>query len=360
MDMRDLIGSFGAQFGAADGAIVTDFGDPDAEAKAARESAVVVDRSGRGKLAFTGADRASFLHGMLTNTVGKLGEGEGNHTALTDAKGNTQADFRLYNWGDRLMSEFEPGVHAAVSAFLSRYIIADDVEIEDVTEAFGLVGVQGPEAARIVEAVTATAVDGLALDGHTASDATGVARIVRRSYTGEDGFDLWVEPDAAADVFRGVIDAGATPAGETALERLRIEAGVPRYGVDVDDGVVPLEGGLADTVDFAKGCFIGQEVLAKMNNLGRPRRYLVGMLVEGEAVPAPGTELFADGKTVGLVKSGTRSPAVGRTICLASVRRDSETAGTVLADEDGREYEVVDLPFYIGKSLEALQLNLSA
>ena len=316
------------------------------ELEAARSSAIVVDRSDRGKLVFTGEDRASFLHGMLTNTVEGLGEGEGNHSALTDVKGSTQSDMWVYNWGDRLMVETEPAVQQKVAEFLERYIIADDVTITDETSRLSIVGIQGPDAAKLVREISDIEID-LEPYGSTTIQIAGTsARICRRSYINVDGsgYDLWLEAGAEA-VFKAIVAAGATPAGEQALEILRIEAGIPRYGADVDERVVPLEGGLVDTVDFTKGCFIGQEVLGKMKNIGKPRRYLVGIEVESNDVPPGGTELTAAEKVVGLVKSGVRSDRLGKTICLASVRRGSEEPGTRLTGAGVWSCEVVSLPF---------------
>ena len=358
--LRELAEELGGQFEAAGGSGPDHYGDADAEVSAARSSAIVVDRSDRGKLAITGEDRASFLHGMLTNTVQGLVEGSGNHTALTDAKGNTQADLWLYHWGDRLIAETEPGLHAKVTTFLDRYIIGDDVTISDESEQTAIISLQGPDANKIASDLLDAPVD-LEMYGNVPANLAGKpARICRRSYTGEVGYDLWVAKDQAAQVFRSLVEAGATPAGDRAIEVLRIESGLPKYGVDVDDRVVPLEAGLADTVDFAKGCFIGQEVLAKMQNLGKPRRYFVGTVVEGVDVPDPETELESGGKVVGLIKSGLQSNTLGQTICLTSVRRGFESPGTRLTLPDGRACEVVTLPFVPGKSLNTNDLNVSA
>jgi folate-binding protein YgfZ len=337
---------------------VLHFGNPNDEYTAARERAVVVDRSNRGKLRFTGEDCVPFLHGMLTNTVQGLSKGSGNHSALTDVKGNTQADFWLHRVQEGVRVETEPGIQEKIAAFLDRYIIADDVEIKDETDNVGIISVQGPESQVIVERLVGSPVK-LDLNGNVMVDSvTGVEFLARRSYTGEDGYDLWVKAADTANVFRGLMEAGAVPAGQHVLEILRVESGVPRYGLDVDDRVVPLEGGLADTVDFTKGCFIGQEVLGKMKNIGKPRRYMVGILLEG--LLPPETELSLDGKVVGLVKSSAQSLTLGRTIGLASVRRGAEEPGTRFTVENGGTAEVALLPFVEGKSLTINDLNVSS
>jgi folate-binding protein YgfZ len=344
MNLRDLTERLGGSFASGEDVTPADFGDVNGEVSAARSTAIVVDRSPRGKLLFKGEDCASFLHGMLTNTVEGMSQGMGNHTALTDVKGSVQADAWLYHCGDGLVMETEPGVQEKVKTFLDKYVIADDVEIVDWTSPCAIIGLQGPRASEILEKVSG-AKPALEALGHTEvkiGDAD--VRLVNRSYTGEPGFDLWVANNAES-VFQLLVDEGVAPAGTRALEILRIEAGIPRYGVDVDDRVVPLEAGLSETVDFTKGCFIGQEVLGKMNNIGKPRRYLVGVEVDTDTAPEMETELTSEGKVVGLTKSGIRSERLGKTICLASVRRGSEELGTKLTGPDGCTCEVVELPF---------------
>lgn len=360
--MKDDLAALFAELDGVSGTSTDDsvlhFGNLNDEYMAAREGAVVVDRSRRGKLRFTGEDCVTFLHGMLTNTVQGLSLGSGNHSALTDVKGNTQADFWLHRVQEAIFVETEPGIHEKIAAFLGRYIIADDVEIKDETDPVGIIGVQGPESQVIVERLIGSPAQ-LAPNGNVVVDSvTGVAFLTRRSYTGEDGYDLWVRAADSANVFRGLMEAGAVPAGLDALEILRVESGLPRYGLDVDDRVVPLEGGLTDTVDFTKGCFIGQEVLGKMKNIGKPRRYMVGILLEG-LLPAE-TELSLDGKVVGLVKSSVQSMTLGRTIGLASVRRGAEEPGTRFTVENGGTVEVAPLPFVEGKSLTMNDLNVSS
>ena len=326
------------------------YGDVQSEYRSARTAAVVVDRSPRGKLLVRGSDRDRFLHGMLTNTVEGLGPDQGNHAAITDPKGSTQADLHLYRRGDHFLIETEPGLHPKVTEFLDRYLIGDDVEIEDVTERYAIVGVQGPDSPGLMNALGADVGE---LAPYASTPAGSVdATVVKRSYTGEIGYDVWVEADGAPGVWRSLVEAGASPAGEAAIEVLRVEAGLPKYGVDVDGRVVPLEGGMADTVDFEKGCFIGQEVLAKMQNLGKPRRYLVGVAVEGEDPIEPETEISVEGKKVGWTGSSVKSIALDRSIALASIRRGFEIPGQVVSLGDSGGGVITPLPFVKGGALE--------
>ncbi len=323
--------------------VAVDYGDAAAEYEAIRSNAALIDRSARGKLRVTGADRARFLHGMLTNTVEDVQPGKGNHTALTDPKGNTQADLHLYNRGEAMFLEFEPDLHTSAAAFLDRYLIGDDVSIEDVSESWSVLGIQGPLSTSVLE-VLGVEVPG---DDHEslAFPPCPDGWIVKRGYAADLGFDVWLPAEEGEATWTRLVEAGARPAGFGAVELRRIERGHPRYGVDVDDRVVPLEGGLADTVSFTKGCFIGQETLAKMQNLGKPRRYLVGLEVGSGRPPNRGTPVFNGEKEVGDVRSSTRSRALGRTIALASVRRGNEVPGTPLRLGEDGSATVSELPF---------------
>lgn len=342
--LREIQAEHGANWTRTDGdEVIGDYGDAAAEYEAIVKRVGLADRSARGKLRVTGADRAHFLHGMLTNTVEDLLPGEGNHSALTDPKGNTQADLHLFNRGEEIFLETEPGLQLAVAAFVDRFLIADDVVIKDVSGGWSILGVQGPGSIAVLATL------GVELPGEqygsVAMTTPQGGWIARRAYVAEVGFDIWVPTEEAGGLWVRLVEAGALPSGFAALELRRIERGQPRYGLDVDDAVVPLEAGLEDTVSFTKGCFIGQETLAKMHNLGKPRRYLVGLQVESEEPPATGTPIFNGDKEVGTVRSSARSVAIDSTIALASVRRGSEIPGTSLRLGETGRATVSELPF---------------
>ncbi len=323
------------------------YGDPALEYRAVRESAGIADRSARGKLRVTGSDRVRFLHGMVSNRVEGLAEGEGNYATLSNPKGQTLTDVWVHHRGEALALETEPGFQEKLYASLDRYLIADDVEMQDVTEALAILGVYGPRAGALVSGIFGDLPADLP-EHHTVSRAlngTEVA-ITARAPAGEPGYDLWVTAERAEPLWKALVDAGGRPVGFEALEVLRVEAGIPRYGVDVDERVIPLEAGLYSAVDFEKGCFIGQEAIAKMQNLGKPRRYLVGLHVETDTPPAPGTPVLVDKKEIGWVTSSLRSLALDRVVALASVRRGFQEAGRVVALEGEIRAEVAPLPFY--------------
>ena len=323
------------------------YGDPASEYAAVREAEGLVDRSDRGHLLVTGSDRARFLHGMLSNTVEGLETGAGNYATMTTPRGQTLSDVWVYCREEGFLLETEPGLQTKLMSSLDRYLVADDVRITDVTGLQATFGVHGPGSRALIARVL----------GEVSTDLAECQTVVRtlgrtevtvtaRSYSGEPGYDARIEADGALRLWNELISAGARPVGTQAMEALRIESGIPRYGVDLDERVVPLEAGLHHAVDFTKGCFIGQETIAKMHNLGKPRRFLVGLRLEADTVPPSETPLRDGEKQIGWITSSVRSPALGRVVSLASVRRGYEQPGLSLSLECGGRAEVVELPFY--------------
>ena len=345
--LQSIHDSLGAEFVEIGGwSLPAHYGNMASEYRALRISAGLFDASARGKLRVTGSDRARFLHGMVTNRVEGLEEGESNHAAMTDTRGNTLADLWIHDRGDTILLETEPGLQKKVAANLDRYLISDDVLIEDVTADFAVIGIDGPEAnARITDVIANTPSD--LTPGRTVTLCHQGAKVELTAYDPADRarFQLWIEPGGAVRLWTSLVEAGARPVGFEALEILRIEAGVPRYGADVDERAIPLEAGLFRAVDFNKGCFIGQETIAKMHHRGKPRKYLVGLLVERQTVAEPGTPILEGEKEIGRITSCARSPALSQVIALGSVRRGFEASGTVLSLKGGGRVEVTPLPF---------------
>ena len=332
------------RIGAAEAAV--HYGDAASEYATVREAAGLVDRSDRGHLMVTGSDRARFLHGMFSNTVEGLESGAGNYATMTTPRGQTLSDVWVYRRTEGFLLETEPGLQAKLMAALDRYLIADDVHIADVSATWATFGVHGPAARALIVRVLGEVSADLA-DCHTVVRDLGRAdaSVTARSYSGEPGYDLRIDAVHALRLWNALTSAGARPVGARAMETLRIESGIPRYGVDVDERVAPLEAGLHHAVDFNKGCFIGQETIAKMRNLGKPRRYLVGLRLEADTVPPAETPLRDGEKQIGWTTSGVRSPTLGRVVSLASVRRGYERPGRSLSVDGGGRAEVVELPF---------------
>ena len=322
------------------------YGDVEEEYWTLRQGVGIADHSARGKLLVTGTDRERFLNGMITRDVRRLGPSTGVYATATDAQGHTLADLWVHVRADAFILETEPGLEEKLHAGLDRFLIADDVEMKVATEDWAVLGLRGPKAAPLItEHVAGLPADLAANHSHAASCCGKDVVIVARPHNGEPGYELWLEPGSAAALWRDFVGAGARPVGSDALEVLRVEAGIPRYGAEITEQVTPLEAGLAHAVDFSKGCYIGQEVIAKMHHRGKPRRHLAGLLLDADTPTDPGMPITAEGKSIGQVTSCVRSPGLSQTIGLALIRRGFEEPGRIVALESGTSAEIVPLPF---------------
>jgi folate-binding protein YgfZ len=336
---------------------VAHHGDPLAEHGALGQAAGVLDLSFRSRLCLAGDDRIAFLHGQVTNDVKGLRVGEGCYAALVNARGRMQSDLNIFRLPDELLLDFEPGLAAAVSERLEKFVIAADVRIVDVSPHFGLLSVQGPKAAEVVRLL------GLGAEPperpmrwvSAAGSSLGEVYLVNQPRLGFAGFDLYVPVASLAALADKLLDAarriGGRACGWEAMEIARVEAGLPRFGADMDERSLPPEAGLeARAISYTKGCYIGQEVLARIRTYGQVARTLRGLVLAADlpALPVKGDQLFKDSKEVGQVTSAVRSPRFGRNIALACVRREVNREGTELQlrhDSDESKARVVELPF---------------
>lgn len=354
----------GARFSELNGGeIVADYGDRLAEHKALRESAGILDLSFRGRICLLGNDRIRFLHGQITNDVKKLGVGKGCYSAITSAKGKMESDLNIYNLHDEVLLDFEPGLTKKISQRLEKFIVADDVQIVDVAPHYGLLSVQGPKAAQVVSSVGL--LSGSALDETRSivkiSDTTlgeiYVANQPRIDPKGERkfGFDIFVPNDSLGAVADKLIaaakDIGGRACGWTAFETARIEAGIPRFGVDMDETNLPMECGIEQSaMSFNKGCYIGQEVLNRVHTIGHVNKELRGLRLSDDlkGQPQAKDKLFHNGKETGYITSVIKSPMLNANIALGYVRREANQIGTELtlkAADGENSVKIVELPF---------------
>ena len=320
--------------------------------QAARTHAALFD-SRRGRIVVSGRDRATYLQGLLTNDIPAVKEGQGCYAAYLTPQGRLISDLLVYELGDVLLLSLPLATKDVVLAKLDQFIFSEDVQLGDVTETFAGVVVVGPDAALAVHALTGTDVGTLAalpIHGNLRATVNGEPVIVLRvDDTGEPGFELLVPAATANDVRAQLVQAGTVEADEATAEQLRIEAGVPRFGQDMDEETIPLEAGIeARAISFTKGCYVGQEVIIRVLHRGHGRvaRKLVGLaLAPGGAVPSVGTLLLADGKEIGAVTSSAFSPALGHPIALGYVKRDFTEPGTTVSLAGEGDAQVVTLPF---------------
>jgi folate-binding protein YgfZ len=341
----------GARFGDADGWLVPmRYGEPVAEHAAVREGVGVIDRSERGKVEATGRDRASFFHGLLSNDIKGLAPGRGCPTALLDVHGKVTALLLVHCLADRLVLEMERRLLAPVLSTVDRYLFSEHVELEDVSAAWGLLTVAGPDARKTVEAALGQPLPELERHAHAEVwwDGHGL-RAVRGGESGEEEFDLWVPAGAAGRVWDRLREAGAQPVGREAWDVLRVEAGVVRHGADVDAGMLLLEAPLPDAYSLSKGCYLGQEVIARVTYRGHVNRKVVGLRFDDVRIPPAGAPVMAGDREVGRVTSAVVSPALRRGVGFAYLRREHAEPGTrveVRGPEGSLPAEVIALPFY--------------
>jgi tRNA-modifying protein YgfZ len=308
----------------------------DGQYRALREGAGIVERSGRGKLMVRGADGADYLQSQLTNDVEALDPERGCYAALLDRKGHVQADMRVLRLsGGEIWLDLEPGVGDPVIRHLRMYAIGRDVEVEDVTDRWAIVSVIGPGAQALAGA------SGLAPEHAQRS----VARegIEALAVATDLGVDLIVRSESALKLRARLRDAGAVEVSDEAAEILRVESGRPRFGREMTTATLPQEAGIAErAVSFTKGCYIGQETVARLHYKGRPNRHLRGLRLGAPA--ADGDPVGLVDREVGRVGTAVLSPAHGP-IALAILRREAEPGAVVRVGEPGAEAEVIELPF---------------
>lgn len=330
----------GARFASYEGIeTAADFGSVDDEHRALSESCGLVARSWSSGLRMEGADRVRFLNGLVTCDVASLREGEGTYGFLTQIKGRILADVRVLAGAERLWLELPAGRSGEVAAHLGKYVIADRVEISPLEEeALSLIGPRSDDVLGGVERPEA-------VHGHARVDLFGIpVRLVRDArYGAVPAWTLWAPASAAGDLWAKLLAAGpVSPAGREAWERLRVEAGRPLCGRDFGLDNFPQETGLEDAVSYTKGCYLGQEVVARIHYRGGVNRVLRGLVFHGAADPL-GETLVHDGREAGVVTSAVRSPALGH-LGLAVVHLRVEP-GTRLELEGGGSADVVKLPF---------------
>ena len=308
------------------------------EFTALTEGAGWLDQSDRSRLCLLGADRARFLHGQVTNDINGLGEFTGCYAALVNAKGKMESDLFAYRLADEILLDFEPGLTAAVLERLERYVIAEDVEIADVAPHFGLLTMQGPQAEAILTELDLPA----PTEPLTVAQTEDEIYIVHQPRLGTVGFDLFIPIDAM-NAWRDRLATTAPQCQMPAFEKARVLATIPRFGVDLTTDHLPPEGGLETrAISYAKGCYIGQEIIARIRTYGKVNKVLRGLSLEGAA--AIGDPVLHEGTPVGTLSSVCHEPSAA----LAIIKRAASESGTVLSVDTKNgsvSAQVATLPF---------------
>lgn len=329
--------------------VVAAYGDPEAEYRAAREAVAVHDASYRECVRLTGEDRASFLHGMVTQDVKGLPAGASAYATMVTVKGAMVADARLVRREQDLLLDVEPGAGARVREFLDKYLISEDAELHDASAELALLRLLGPRTPELLGRLAGdAAAQPLAPGASRTATLAGQPLLLLAPPAvggfGVPGVDLLLPREGLQAVWSALTGAGAAPLGYEALELLRVEAGTPRFGQDLVETTIPLEANLAHAISYNKGCYIGQEVIARATFRGHMNRTLAGFLL-GDAQAAAGTDLMREGKRVGWLTSVVKSPRLGQWVALGYVRREVEPGTALQLGEGPHSATVQPLPF---------------
>lgn len=344
--------------------VPANYGDVLFEYAAVREGgAGIIDLSARGRILVSGSEAVPFLNGLITNDMKTLAENNWMPAAFPNVQGRLIASVRVVRLKDEgtgksvrpaFLIDTEPATHERVLKTIERFTLAGDFHVTDKTNHTALLSVQGKKAARIVRSVLGEEAAELATNQALQTRAqqgnmTGDVTVMRATHTAEDGFDVIVNSDQAGAMWDALLSAGARPVGYDALEILRIEAGLPRYGPDMDETNVVTETALDDAVSYTKGCYVGQEIIARIKYRGHVAKKLSGLaFAQAEKVDVGAVIKAADGKEVGRLTSVTYSPYLGSTIALGYLKYDYLEPGTnvkVISGTEEFEARVAELPF---------------
>ena len=331
------------------------YGDTLREYRAVRESVGIADLSHRGKLRVSGEDRVTWLQSVISNDLLPLKPGQGRYSSLLTHKGKMLTYFRCYMQTDAVMLEDVGDIGDQTYSTLRKFLLyGTKAKMENCRESWGLLLVSGPKAAAVVKEAFGTDVEGVKPVNFVQAVIGGQpALIIRAEETGERDYEVFIPADGLVEAWERLLEAGRahaiTPVGSQALESLRMEAGIPKAGPDLNEEIVPPEANLeGKAFSLSKGCYPGQEVVARMDTYGSVRRHLVGLVVTGPTAPPKGAKLFSGTREVGWVSSATLSPELKAPIAFGFPLRDFSAAGTALSIEaDGARYEAIvqPLPF---------------
>jgi glycine cleavage system T protein len=331
------------------------YGDARAEYKAVRDGtgAGLFDLSSRARIEVSGAEAVQFLNGLITNDVKTLSDGAWMPAAFPTAQGRLIAAVRVIRRGDSFLFDAEAISRERLFKTLGRFTLAGDFRVSDRTEETAQLSLQGARAAELLAEALGPQAAHVERGRVLTTEWNGRSlSVIRATHTAEDGFDLFVEREQASALWEALTAAGAKPVGTDALEILRIEAGLPRYGLDMDETNIVTEAGLDDAVSYTKGCYTGQEIIARIHWRGHVAKKLAGLVVRDDVEVERGARVHAaDGKEIGRVTSAALSPTLGHAIALAYVKYDYLAPGTqtrVVAGEASREATVAELPFVRG------------
>lgn len=324
------------------------------EYESLQEGVGLIDLCYRGKLRLAGDDRRKWLHGLVTQDVTGLPDGRWTSAAALNPQGQMLTELRIFALPDALLVDLPPATAGTIPEYLDGYLFLEKVEIQDLGDHLSLLSLQGPQAPLAVSACFGGEWAELPFGGVGLVEWQGTQVIVARvHHCGTDGFDLFVDATHATALHAALYvhrrEFAVDSVGWRAFNHRRVEAGVPWWGHELDSSVVPFDETLRAFVNLNKGCYIGQEIIARLDARGQVNNVLAGLLLEGSDLPERGREIVDGGRRVGRITSALRSPRLGRGIALCFLRREVNCCGSRLqirhpegAEQQG---EVTTLPF---------------
>ncbi len=306
----------------------SDFGDPRTEFQSLLSGCGLYDLSWRAKIAVTGGDRVRWLNGMVSNNVRDLASGHGVYAYMLNAQGRIQADLYAFQRGDSLLVDTERAQRDKVLQLFDHYIIADDVEIADISDKLTAVGLTGPEARHVLERSGIAVPDLVHLQFAEVGWQQKTVTLLRSGEEARESWQVWVAPEHVCELQNVLRKAGARPTGTAALNLFRISRGIPQFGVDIRERDLPQETGQTRALNFTKGCYLGQEIVERIRSRGAVHRQFTAFAVEG-TLPEPGAKIFlAEGeeeKEAGEITSSAILPLAegDRPVALGYLRREA-------------------------------------
>ena len=308
--------------------------------RALTSGVAVLDRSDAGRLLLTGDDALDLLNRLSTNELATLEVGAGGATVLTTNKGRIVDLLHVHRSEGRLVVFTSPGNQQRVAEWIDFYTFVEDVIVEDVTRETAMLSLTGLDSTKFLDGLTDGEASSLATYGRLSARISDVAAEVYRSdFLGSPSFDIVVDADHRDSLFGVLTGKGATPAGVDVIEALRVQHGIPAFGKELTEDYNPHEANLVHHVSFSKGCYIGQEVIARLQTYKKVSKYLVGLRWEGEDL-AVGSFLTHDGRRVGIVTSVACMPHTATNVGLGYVRKEFVDDGTTVVDDTGNEITI--------------------
>ena len=324
--------------------------DPIQEHLICRKDAILVDLSHYGKLELNGHDASTFLQGMVTNDVLSLEDGQGKYATFLTRQGKIISDLYLYKNKEKFQIILPPGENSNFISSIEQFIIMEEVEIKDHSDSFSMFGVFGPNANNFLEDYPC-----LPTSPHEYVKHKNI-EIIKELWTGETGYLVIVQIEEAVDLWKKLTTKGIQPAGLKAFESLTLESGHRLFGSELGPDVNPMQAFIEnETIDFEKGCYIGQEVIAKIKYIGQVNKGLVGIVFSNEQVPEKGNKLFLNEEEVGTITRSNFSPSINKVIAMGYVQKKAMAIGTeinILSRDKKISGTVVKIPFLNKKNTE--------